>query len=58
MSAAGGESLKPLKNGPFVGSVPQVFCPSSFPLALVNRWLSLKLLTWDDGKHRILVDWV
>jgi len=28
------------------------------PLALVNRWLSLKLLTWDDGKHRILVDWV
>ena len=25
MSAAGGEKRKTLKNGPFVGSVPQVF---------------------------------
>jgi len=28
------------------------------PLALVNRWLSQHLLTWDDDKHRILEDWV
>ena len=28
------------------------------PLAIVNRWLSLRLLTWDDDKHRILLDWV
>ena len=28
------------------------------PLALVNRWLSLQLLTWDDDKHQILEDWV
>ena len=53
MSAAGGEKRKTLEKWAFRGG-----CPSSFPLALVNRWLSLKLLTWDDGKHRILVDWV
>lgn len=28
------------------------------PLALVNRWLSQKLLAWDDEKLRILEDWV
>lgn len=28
------------------------------PLALVNRWLSQKLLSWDDEKQRILADWV
>ena len=28
------------------------------PLALVNRWLSQKLLAWDDGKQKILEDWV
>ena len=27
------------------------------PLALVNRWLSQQLLTWDGDKHRILEDW-
>ena len=28
------------------------------PLALVNRWLSQQLLTWDGDKHLILEDWV